>query len=55
MNAKAEKGCTDISDTSDSNALEFAAIQLFYCGFEVRSSFELDEASDCVSSGRLTE
>jgi hypothetical protein len=42
---------TDISDTSDSNTLEFAAIQLLYCGFEVRSSFELDEASDFVSSG----
>jgi hypothetical protein len=40
---------TDICDTGDSDALEFAAIQLFYCGFEVRSSFELDEASDSVS------
>ena len=36
---------TDVSDTSNSNALEFAAIQLLYCSLEIRSSFELDEAS----------
>lgn len=33
-----------ISDAGDSNALEFAAIKLLYCSFEIRSSFELDEA-----------
>ena len=39
------KDGTNISDAGDSDALEFAAIQFLYCGFEVRSSFELDEAS----------
>jgi hypothetical protein len=45
---------TNISDTSDSNAFEFAAIQLLHCSFEVRSSFELDETSNFVSN-RLVE
>jgi hypothetical protein len=40
---------TDISDAGNSNPLEFAAIQLFYCSLEVRSSFELNEASESVS------
>jgi hypothetical protein len=39
-----------ISSAGDPNSLKFAAIKLFYCGLEVRSSLELNKAS--VSSVR---
>ena len=41
---------TNISNACNSNALKLAAIQLLYCGLEIRSSLEFDEASELVSS-----
>jgi hypothetical protein len=49
------KNGTDISKAGNFEALEFAAIQLFYCSLEVRSSFELDETSESVSIGLVSK
>jgi hypothetical protein len=37
-----------ISDTGDTGSLEFTAVKLFYCGLEIRSSFELNKASFAI-------
>jgi hypothetical protein len=49
--AKNWEGWTDISNAGHSSTLEFPAIQLFYCGLEVRCSLKLDEASGYVRGG----
>jgi len=42
-------GETYVCDTSHTNTLKLATVKLFHCGFEVRSSFELNKASDLLA------
>jgi hypothetical protein len=39
---------TNISDTGDTSSLEFSTVKLFYCGLKIRSSLELNKASDLL-------
>jgi hypothetical protein len=46
---------TYISNTGDTDSLEFPAVKFFYCGLEIRSGLELNKASDLLVIEMLSE
>lgn len=43
---------THISNAGNADSLEFTAVKLFYCGLKIRSSLELNKASDLLAMRR---
>ena len=46
INSNVEEKDAYIGNTGDTGSLELAAVKLFYCGLEIRSSLKLNKASD---------